>query len=73
MRPEVRAEVRDWLLRATDDLREAEHGAATPPLIRGSVFQCQRAAEKALKAFLAAHEQTFRKTHDLSHVLLPAR
>jgi len=66
MRPEVAAEVREWLERAVDDLREAEHDlTAAPPLVRGSVFHSQQAAEKALKAFLAAHDHPFPKTHDL--------
>ena len=35
MRPEVAAEVREWLERAADDLREAEHDlTAAPPLAR---------------------------------------
>lgn len=69
MRPEVLAEVREWVERAREDLREAEHNfAATPPLVRGAVFHCQQAAEKSLKAVLAAHEEPFRKTHDLDEL-----
>jgi HEPN domain-containing protein len=30
------------------------------------LFHCQQAAEKALKALLAWHDEPFRKTHDLS-------
>ncbi len=66
MRPEVAAEVREWPERAADDLREAEHDlTAAPPLLRGAAFHSQQAAEKALKAFLAAHERPFPRTHDL--------
>lgn len=69
MRPEVAIEVREWLLRASEDLREAEHDiAAMPPLVRGAVFHCQQAAEKAIKAFLAAHETAFRRTRDLDEL-----
>lgn len=69
MRPELRAEVREWLQRAGDDLAEAEHNlTATPPLIRGAVFHCQQAVEKALKADLTAYEHPFRKTHDLEEL-----
>lgn len=69
MRPEVAAEVREWLERATDDLREAEHDlVAVPPLLRGAAFHSQQAAEKALKAFLAAHESPFPRTHDLDQL-----
>jgi HEPN domain-containing protein len=49
MQPEMAAEVREWLERAADDLREAEHDlTAVQPLVRGAVFHCQQAAEKAL-------------------------
>jgi HEPN domain-containing protein len=66
MRPEVAAEVKEWLERAGDDLREAQHDlAAVPPLVRGAVFHSQQAAEKAIKAFLCAHDHPFPRTHDL--------
>lgn len=69
MRPEVAAEVREWLARAADDLREAEHDlTAAPPLARGAVFHSQQAAEKAFKAFLATHERPFSRTHDLDQL-----
>ncbi len=69
MRPEVAAEVQEWLERAVDDLREAAHDpTASPPLLRGSLFHSQQAAEKALKAFLAAHELPLRRTHDLDEI-----
>lgn len=69
MRPELLAEVREWVQRAMEDLREAEHDlVASPPLVRGAVFHCQQAAEKALKAFLTMHEEPFRKTHDLDEL-----
>jgi hypothetical protein len=41
---------------------------AEPALVRGAVFHAQQAAEKAWKAFLAAHERPFRKTHDLDEL-----
>ena len=66
MQPEVLAEIQEWLQRAAEDLREAEHDLeAAPPLIRGAVFHCQQAAAKALKAFLTTQDYPFRKTHDL--------
>lgn len=69
MRPEVVAEVREWLERAADDLREAEHDlTAAPPLLRGAVFHSQQAVEKALKGFLAAHERPLPRTHDLDEL-----
>jgi HEPN domain-containing protein len=34
-----------------------------------SVYHCQQAAEKALKAFLTLHDVVFPKTHDLTLLL----
>ncbi|WP_447972362.1 HEPN domain-containing protein [Nitrospira sp. Kam-Ns4a] len=69
MRPDICREVGEWLARAADDIREADHDLrAQPPLLRGAVFHCQQAAEKALKAFLVARERPFRKTHDLDEL-----
>ena len=69
MQPELAREVRQWLERALENLREAEHDlSASPPLVRGALFHCQQTAEKAIKAFLTAHERPFRKTHDLEEL-----
>jgi len=63
MLPEKLAEVRGWLKKAANvDL------AADPPLLEDMLFHCQQAAEKALKAFLTAHDRAFRKTHDLDEL-----
>jgi HEPN domain-containing protein len=64
-----RQEVDAWLRKADDDLRGAQVDlAAAPPLIEDALFHCQQAAEKAMKAFLAAHDTTFHKTHDLDEL-----
>lgn len=64
--PELVAETRGWMIKASHDLRAAETLAtASPPLNDEVVFHCQRAAEKAIKSFLVWHGQTFRKTHNL--------
>lgn len=69
MQPEKLAEVRAWLKKAANDLRGAEIDlAASPPLIEDALFHCQQAAEKAMKAFLTAHDRIFRKTHDLDEL-----
>lgn len=69
MQPELLHEVREWLQRACDDLREAEHDLnAVPELVRGALLHCQQAAEKAFKAFLTAHQHPFRKTHNLGEL-----
>lgn len=66
MLPERLREAQDWLNRAERDLAVAEE------LISGSrvfpdaaVYHAQQAAEKALKAFLAARDRPFPRTHDL--------
>ena len=63
MAEEREREVRAWLRKADDDLRGAQVDlAAAPPLVEDALFHCQQAAEKAMKAFLTAHDVTFRKT-----------
>ena len=67
--PALVADTRAWLARALKDLRAAEHLAlVAPPLLESVVFHCQQAAEKALKAFLAWHDEPFRKTHNLEEL-----
>jgi HEPN domain-containing protein/predicted nucleotidyltransferase len=62
----TRDEVRAWLERVVDDLRACEVDLATdPPIIGDALFHCQQAAEKAMKAFLTAHDVIFPKTHEL--------
>ncbi|MBE7520424.1 MAG: HEPN domain-containing protein [Thermoflexaceae bacterium] len=57
-------QVREWMVRASDDLR-----AAAAPIDSGitgpSLFHCQQAGEKAIKALLVWHDVPFGKTHDL--------
>jgi HEPN domain-containing protein len=63
------SEVQAWLTKVAADLRAAEHDlAADPPLLEDSLFHCQQAAEKTLKAFLTSHSTSFRKTHDLNEL-----
>ena len=67
--PARAAEVQAWLTRVSADLRAAEHDlAADPALLEDSLFHCQQAAEKTLKAFLTSHNTSFRKTHDLNEL-----
>lgn len=64
--PQRIADTRSWLGKASNDLRYAaidlEAEAAAP---EDSVFHCQQAVDKALKAFLVWHDVPFPKTHDL--------
>ena len=64
--PELVAETRSWLVRASEDLRAgAWELRATPPFTGDAVFHAQQAAEKSAKAFLTWNSQPFRKTHSL--------
>jgi len=64
-------EVDAWLLKAENDMRGARIDMeASPPLIEDALFHCQQAAEKAMKAFLTAHDIVFRKTHDLDELAM---
>jgi HEPN domain-containing protein len=70
MRPEDDARLEDaraWLAKAAADLRAAdlEIGARDSGLLGDVTFHAQQAAEKALKALLAWHDQPFRKTHSI--------
>lgn len=69
MSDEKQQEVFAWMKKADDDLRSARIVMdAKPPLIETALFHCQQAAEKAMKAFLTAHDMPFRKTHDLDEL-----
>lgn len=56
-------EVRQWLLKADHDLRSARclMSGDGEPLLDTAVYHCQQAAEKALKAYLTAHNVVFPK------------
>ncbi len=63
------AEARPWFLKAQQDLRAAEILlGADPPLLSEAAYHCQQAGEKALKGFLAWHDDSFGKTHDLGMI-----
>jgi HEPN domain-containing protein len=59
-------EAKAWMIKAWRDLETARRVAAgQPPFYDVSVYHCQQAAEKAVKAFLIHHGQPFEKTHDI--------
>jgi HEPN domain-containing protein len=67
--PELVAEIRSWLVKASQDLRAASHDfTMKPPLLADIVFHAQQAAEKILKGFLTWHSTPFRKTHLLEEI-----
>ena len=73
MRPRevvIRELVRQWLAKAEEDLRVAEHLAGQEPRYLNSIcFHSQQAVEKYLKAWLVRHQVEFPKTHDLGRLL----
>jgi HEPN domain-containing protein len=70
MQPESLEEARDWLNRAERDLRIAAANLSGPEIFPdAAAFFAQQSAEKILKAFLAAHEYPFPKTHDLERLV----
>ncbi len=64
--PELVAETRAWLIKASRDCTAGEVDlAARPPLAEDAAFHAQQAVEKALKAYLTWNGRTFRKTHNI--------
>jgi len=58
--------VQGWLIKAQHDLATARKlGEGPSPLLDTAIYHCQQAAEKAVKGFLAYHDQTVVKTHDV--------
>lgn len=70
MRPEALREAMDWLIRAERDLLAAEGALQGATVLSEMVaYHAQQATEKALKAFLTAHDLPFSKTHDLERLV----
>jgi len=57
-------EIKNWLGQAQNDLRTAEHSLESEDYY-ASVFWCQQAAEKALKAVYMKLNKNILKVHDL--------
>ena len=59
-----------WLSKAELDLKAGAHEMAAPAerLWGDVVFHAQQAAEKSMKAFLAWHDEPFRKTHNIEEL-----
>ena len=68
--PRDRGEASEWLDIARHELAAARHLLAPGALEPGvAAYLAHQSAEKALKGFLAHHEQPFEKTHDLTRLL----
>jgi len=62
--------VRDWLTRASHDLRSSRALASLEdPLLDTGIYHCQQAAEKAVKAWLQSIDHPFPKTHDIEELV----
>ena len=62
--------VRQWLLKADEDLALSEHLLSeSSPYRTAIVFHAHQGAEKYLKAFLVYHQCEFNKTHDIRQLL----
>ena len=58
--------VQGWLIKARHDLATAQRLGDDPsPILDTAIYHCQQAAEKAVKGFLAFHDQAVVKTHDV--------
>jgi len=70
-RPEQGEVVRQWVLRAEEDLRNAEHTLTLREDCPFTTvcFHSQQCVEKYLKALLAQHGIRFTKTHDLVELM----
>jgi len=67
MPPDARTtEALAWLAKADQDLGAARMLLDGYPDV--TLFHCQQAVEKALKAFLVWHDVPFRKSHDLREI-----
>ena len=61
--------LKNWIFKATEDLRAAEHELrlADEEVVTSSVcFHCQQSIEKFLKSFLIYHNKEVKRTHNLT-------
>jgi len=58
-----------WLRKAESDLANADLCLNNNTALDAACFHCQQAAEKALKAWLVAHDQPFPFRHDLEELI----
>lgn len=62
--------VKLWFVKADHDLKSAKTlSSSNDPLLDTAIYHCQQAAEKALKGFLAFHNQPLEKTHDIHYLI----
>lgn len=62
--------VRDWLTRASHNLRAARAlSDLETPLLDAAIYHCQQAAEKTVKGWLQWQDDPFPKTHDVEDLV----
>ncbi len=61
--------VKDWLKKASSDLKASQKLSDDDETLDCSVFHTHQCAEKAFKAFIVSLQQTIPKTHDLRFLL----
>ncbi len=61
--------LRDWLRKASSDLKASKKLSDDNETLDCSVFHTQQCAEKAFKAFIVFTQQAIPKTHDLKFLL----
>jgi len=67
--PSILREVESWLHKSREDLRAAQVDLdANPPILGDSLFHCQQACEKSIKALLCCVQTPFRRVHDLNEL-----
>ncbi len=70
MGAELHPTIQAWLIRARNDLANAEFTAEhRDDLLDTAVYHCQQAAEKAMKAFLVSEGLSIPKTHDVGKLV----
>jgi HEPN domain-containing protein len=62
-------DTKSWIARAALDIAAAKHNlSANPALLEDSMFHCQQAVEKSLKAILVWHDIAHPRSHDIAQL-----
>jgi len=70
MNDQTKAYIKQWILKAEEDLFVINKLTESEIFATSSVcFHCQQAVEKYLKAFLISHEIDIKKTHNIEFLL----
>ena len=65
--------IQNWIKKSWSDLQTAKKLMSDEdPFFDTAIYHCQQAAEKALKGFLAFHDQEIDRTHDIETLVIAA-